>query len=270
MKRLFLSLFFIGLLLLAGGSHAADPPMGKVVGKLACTTGECTGVVALWSAENGKVPAPDRYLLVPTAVSALYEDGSFELRAPVGEYFIGGQLRKTPGPLFGAPRIGDQIFMIQKKDETGYRVNVTLNQVLDIGLQRDSWAFAGMNQKSDMGISGRVLDQQGKPVAGLLVFAFADSGTNTTPLAISSRSEEDGRFYLPMAAAGEVFLRARQNYQGGQPQAEDYVGVPAADNAAGVIVKKGQMVSGVEVLVRKLPSILSGENAPGTARPQLN
>jgi len=270
MKSSFIYLFLILLLIFTGVATSAEPPMGTVVGKLGCSAEDCVGLAALWSAEDGEVPAPDRYLLVPAAVSELEPDGSFELKAPAGEYFIGGQLRNTPGPLFGAPRIGDQIYMIQEQDETGYRVQVVLEEVLDIGLQEEFWTFSGMNQQSETGISGRVLDDQGQPVMGLLVFAFADPGTNTTPLAISSRSGEDGHFHLPMVAEGQVYLRARKNYQGGQPQAEDYVGVPNDDNPAGVNVKKGQVVSGVEVIVRKLPSLLTGENAPKTARPQFN
>lgn len=249
---------------------AAEPPMGKVVGKFDCSPGECTGVAALWLADNNKVPAPDRYQLVPAVVSALQEDGSFELLAPAGDYFIGGQLRTSPGPLFGAPRLGDRIYLIGKQDESGHRVQVVAEQVVDIGLQKDFWVFNGLTQQPDMGISGRVVDLQRQPVEGLLVFAFADPGTSTTPLAISSRTGKDGRFQLPLVEAGPVYLRARKNYRGGQPQAEDYVGVSVDGKSTAVIVKDGQLVTGIEVQVRKLPGILTGKNAPDSARPQFN
>jgi len=244
--------------------------MGRVIGKLDCLPGKCIGVAALWQADSNKVPAPDRYLLIPAVVSALKEDGSFELLAPVGDYFLGGQLRTTPGPLFGAPRIGDRLYLIQQQDETGYRVQVIAEQIIDIGPQKDFWTFAGQTQSPQMGISGRVIDLQQQPVAGLLVFAFADPGTSSTPLAVSTRTEKDGRFLLPLATAGPVYLRARKNYRGGQPQAEDYVGISVDGKSEAVAVKTGQLISGIEVLVRKLPSVLKGKNAPDTARPQFN
>lgn len=270
MNRVCRIFLFLCLLLVANNGVAAEPPMGRVIGKINCSPGECTGLAALWMAGDHKVPAPDRYQLVPAVVSALQEDGSFELLAPVGEYFIGGQLRTTPGPLFGAPRVGDRIYLVGQQDEVGYRVQVEAEQVVDIGLQKDFWIFNGLTQQPDMGISGQVINLQRQPVEGLLVFAFADPGTSTTPLAISSRTGKDGRFQLPLAEPGEVYLRARKNYRGGQPQAEDYVGVSIDGKSTAVIVKKGQLVSGIEVQVRKLPGVLTGKNAPDNARPQFN
>jgi hypothetical protein len=269
MKRVFLLLST--LLLLSSGMALAEPETGRVRGRIDCqSSSDCLGVAALWSANGKIVPAPDRHLLIPVVVSALDTDGSFELIAPVGDYYVGAQLRKTPGPLFGSPRLGDRIYLIREQDDTGYRVRVAKDKVTDIGLHSDAWTFAGLTKLPKMGISGQVVDADNRPVAGLLVFAFADPGAATSPLAASWRTGEDGRFVLPLVKPGLVYVRGRKNYRGGQPEADDYVGA-AVDNAPqAVTVEPGRMTTGVKVLVRKLPSVLRGKNAPDTARPKFD
>lgn len=267
MNRLFL---LLGILFLYGTAFAAEPKVGRVVGQIECQKEECVGLAALWKADTGVVPAPDRHQLIPAVVSALEADGSFELVAPAGLYFAGAQFRKTPGPLFGAPRAGDQLYMIRPNDDQGYPVTITEDQVTDIGLHSDFWVFKGLTEKPLMGISGTVLDLDQQPVAGLLVFAFADPGANLAPLAVSGRTGDDGQFELPLTSSGQVYLRVRKNYRGGQPQAEDYVGVSSADSAKPISVDSGKITRGVKVLVRKLPSVLERKNAPNNSRPQLN
>lgn len=268
MKRLY---WLLALALLCPSAVAlAEPTLGRVTGRIDCQATECRGVAALWSAAENIVPAPDKHVLVPAVVSALNADGSFELIAPVGDYYVGAQVRNTPGPLFGSPRLGDQVYLIREQDETGYRVTVTANQITDIGLHTKFWNFSGLTETPKMGVTGQVLDLDQQPVAGLLVFAFADPGTSTTPLAISARTGADGRFVLPLARPGQVYLRARKNYRGGQPQAEDYVGVTAGKISQPVIVEQDRLTTDVRVMVRKLPSVLEGKNAPNNARPQFN
>lgn len=260
-------LLLVGLLLAASSAVSAAPATGRVTGRIDCQAAvDCLGVAALWRAAERIVPAPDRYLLTPVVVSALDADGSFELIAPVGDYYAGAQLRKTLGPLFGAPRVGDRIYLMRERDDVGYRVTVVADKTTDIGLHASAWTFRGLTDLPQMGILGQVLDVDKQPVAGLLVFAFADPGTATTPLAVSSRTGADGYFVLPLATPGAVYLRARKNYRGGQPQADGYVGVSAGIGLQPVTVERDQVIDKVRVFVRKLPSVLVGKNAPKTAR----
>ncbi|NOY13823.1 MAG: carboxypeptidase regulatory-like domain-containing protein [Deltaproteobacteria bacterium] len=258
----------VTLLFLPAAEASAEQALGRVTGRIDCqSVAGCPGVAALWPADKKIVPAPDRYVLVPALMSALQPDGSFELIAPVGEYYIGVQLRKTPGPLFGSPRVGDQIYLMQKQDETGYRVTVKKDQVTDIGLHSKAWTFAGLTTLPEMGVRGQVIDINKHPVAGLLVFAFADPGARTTPLAVSSRTGKDGSFVLPLATSGAVYLRARKNYRGGKPELNDYIG--AAENAPQpVVVAPGRLTTEVIISVRKLSSVLRRKNAPGPTSPK--
>jgi len=266
-----IAFFIFSLLLVPTAVALADPPTGRVTGRIDCRAeAECIGLAALWRADENIVPAPDRYVLIPVVVSALQAEGAFELIAPPGEYFLGAQLRKSPGLLFGAPRIGDQVFLIKPQDEEGYRVTVAKDQIVDVGQHSESWRFVGVTPTPTMGVTGQVLDLERQPVEGLLVFAFADPGATTTPLAVSVRTGADGRFVLPMAKSGPVFLRARKNHRGGQPQAEEYVGVTAVNAPRPIVVKSARLTTEIQILVRKLPSVLEGKNAPDTARPQFN
>lgn len=269
MIRVFLLLLFV--LFLPSACFCADPVVGRVKGQVDCSKfTDCLGLVALWSAAGENVPAPDRYVLIPAAVNALEADGRFEVVVPVGEYYAGAQLRNSPGALFGAPRVGDYIYLIKEQDTIGYKVTVKKGEVIDIGTHSDFWVFSTMDAAPKMGVSGRVLDSQQQPVAGLLVFAFGDPGATTNPVAVSSRSGEDGGFVLPLTRPGRVFLRARKNYRGGQPQAEDYITAANGSRAQPVIIESAKMVHEVKVYVRKLPSVLEMKNAPNTARPKID
>lgn len=268
-SRIAAVLFFSVFAMLSVSAGAADLATGRVTGRIDCQLTECIGVAALWSAAENIVPAADRYVLTPVAVTALAADGSFELIAPVGDYFIGAQLRKTPGPQFGAPRVGDRLYLMKPQDEVGYRISLTSEQVTDIGLHSTYWTFAGLTTSPQMGISGRIVDGDQQPVAGLLVFAFADAAASTSPLAVSSRSGVDGSFLLPLPSAGSVYLRARKNYRGGQPEAGEYTSQIADNPLQPVMVESGRMKTDVLVAVRKLPSVLERKNAPNSARPEV-
>lgn len=268
-SRISAALLLIVLMSLPFVADAADPPTGRVTGRIDCQATDCNGVAALWSAADNIVPAVDRYVLTPAVVTALETDGSFELVAPVGDYYVGAQLRKTSGPLFGAPRVGDHLYLMKPQDEIGYRIAVTSEQVTDIGRHSASWTYAGITKSPQMGISGQVVDADQRPVSGLLVFAFADAAATKTPLAVSSRSGVDGSFILPLATPGAVYLRARKNYRGGQPEAGDYTGMTTGQGMQPVVVEAGKLLTAVKVYVRKLPSVLQRKNAPNTARPDL-
>ncbi len=223
--RILISLFLL-LLFSPFQSIAKDVPLGRVQGRIDCQ-GEapCKGIAVLWRADDEQIPDPRKYTVIPVSVSPLKTDGVFELAAPAGEYFIGAILRKTPGPVMGPPRPGDLVFMTPDLEGKAVRVSLAANQLTDGGQHAAGWEFTGMNEQIEMGVSGQLVDLQGKPVAGLLVFAFADPEVTTSPLAVSARSGSDGRFQLPLATPGTIYLRARKTYRGGRPDPGDHVGV---------------------------------------------
>ncbi|HEY5673700.1 MAG TPA: carboxypeptidase-like regulatory domain-containing protein [Malonomonas sp.] len=264
-------IFVVGLLLLicGHGEVVASDQIGRVVGRVDCSSlPSCSGVAALWSVD-GAIPDPRKYTRIPGPVAQVQSDGVFELSGPAGDYYVGVFLRNSPGPLMGPPRVGDLIFLTPNPAGEPSRVTLKAGETTDAGVHDKAWVFAGLTDPSATAISGQVVDIDGRPVAGLLVFAFSDREVSASPLSVSERTEADGSFFLPLAEAGSVYLRTRKDYQGGRPEPGDYVGVFGGTVPAALVVAEGVTISDMKIVARKLPSLLQMQNAPVNSRPKI-
>ena len=264
--------FFVLLLLLVIFSPAAllaAEGVGRVTGRVDCSAVPgCSGIAALWSAD-GAIPDPRKYTRIPGPVAQVQSDGVFELSAPAGDYYVGVFLRNSSGPLMGPPRIGDRIFLTPNPAGEPSRVTLQADAIVDAGVHDKAWVFAGLTEPSATAISGQVVDIDGRPVAGLLVFAFSDREVSASPLTVSERTDADGAFLLPLAEAGSVYLRARKDYRGGRPEPGDYVGVFGGAVPAALIVAEGVTISDMKIVARKVPSIMQLQNPPANSRPKI-
>lgn len=69
--------------------------------------------------------------------------------------------------------------------------------------------YRGMTTEGDLVISGRVTDTRGSPFPGLLVFGFTDAGMSQRPLAVSQRTDADGRYWLRLNHPSQLHLMVR-------------------------------------------------------------
>jgi len=262
-------LLILPALLLIQGMASADS-LGRVTGRVDCQNHPgCPGIAVLWKKDSAAIPDPRRFTLPPGIVSPLQADGVFALAAPPGDYYVGAFLRKSPGPMMGPPRIGDLIFLTPNPAGEPQKVRVVAEQTADAGIHGDAWIFAGLTDPAQTGIAGQILDTTDQPVSGLLVFAFADAELSAEPVAVSTRSDEEGHFHLPLAKPGTLYLRARKNYRGGQPNPGEYVGVFGGAVPRPLLIAAEQLIAGLRIKVRKIPEIMQLKNAPATSRPQL-
>lgn len=247
--------FFLLLLISPLLSNAELPPQGTVVGQVAFDTHKpLRGVAALWDVASGKVPDPRKYILIPAAVVPLSAEGRFELKATPGEYYLGAIVRTTSGPVVGPPRPGDRVMMSPDAQGGALKVHIKAGQTLDVGLHRDGWVYEGFASESELALTGVVRDVNGKPVQGVLVFAFADAAMSTQPVAVSDRSGEDGVYFLRLNSSRPVFLRARESYGGGPLAGGGYVGVYGGHEPQAVKPPEKGRVSGLDIEVLSLPS----------------
>ncbi len=238
----------------AGEAGMAEEATGSVVGCLTLAgDGPVTGVASLWDAASGRTPDPRRFIIIPTAVASLGQDGCFTLQARPGSYFVGAILRNTPGAAMGPPRAGDRVFMTPAPDGSAVRVEVSSGVTVDLGTRTDGWHYEGFSAEVETGVRGRVIDADGQPVGGLLVFAFADPEMSGAPLAVSDRTDAAGRFLLRLDRAGEVYLRVKENYGGGSPTPGGYVGVYGGETGLVVKVASGEVLERLEIVVIKVP-----------------
>ncbi len=277
MKMFLVIPLLVAALLLPGDALAEPPPLGTVCGRIQMPAVErYQGVAALWDASEGRAPDPRKYTIIPVAVAPLQEDGSFELKAQPGRYFLGAILRNSPGPVMGPPRPGDVIFMTPDREGENLLVEVAADARVDVGARSSGWVYQGLEeQPGGPALLGRISDPEGKPVAGLLVFAFADPGMSQMPVAVSGRSAADGSYRLRLVRPGVVYLRVRENYGGGSPMAGGYMGVYGDQHPLPVEVLAQEVLEGIDITVRKLPpagaqrrELLGAPPRPGTGPDQ--
>lgn len=220
------------------------------------------GVIALWSKGMGPAPDPRKFLIVPAFVGAINGDGSYSLAAPAGTYYAGVTVRQSKGSVMGPPRIGDLMFM--SPDEKGAFKTITLGvkEELNLGRVDKYWVYDGMQRIDGPGLSGRVLDEAGAPVEGLIVLAFDNAEMSGRPMSVSLPTGKDGKYVINLEQGKLVYLRVKEKYGVGGPQAGGMVGVYGGQAPEGVVVKN-EHLSGVDIPVFNIP-----EDSPVGSKPE--
>lgn len=184
------------------------------------------GVAALWPGGSGKGPDPRRAIRPPIVSGPIGADGCFTLQAEPGEYFIGAIVRLTDGGWQGPPRPGDMVFLSPDASDQNTVVTIRPAETVAIGRHATGWEYSGFNPAaSPLTISGKLATREGKPLPGLLVFAFTDSTLSKEPLAISEPSDSNGRYLLRLPEPATVYLRAREHYGQRSPLDGGYMGI---------------------------------------------
>lgn len=157
--------------------------------------------VALYRGKNVKKPA--EFSSSPTAA-----DGIYSVTVPAGQYWAVAVLRKG-GKRFGPLDLGDK--------HSGEAVEVMIDPDSELThdfIIMDLREAAKQNQKKNMDVvrlSGRIVDQEGKPVA--MAYVLADSGQQfkEMPTYLSAWSDESGG-YLLLVPKGRLYLGAAMVY----------------------------------------------------------
>lgn len=258
MKFFSAAALFLSMLLIAVLAGAEEKkPSGTVTGRIPC--GEsCRGVASLWDA-SGPAPDPRRYIVIPVSFSTLQPDGSFRVSAPPGRYYVGAIVRSNSESNVGPPRPGDRIFMTPDAAGKAKEVEIRAGESVDLGLQDEGWKYAGFSAAEGPAVAGTIATREGKPVPGLLVFAFDNSELSGTPVAVSERTGGDGSFLLRLPRPGTVYLRVMENYGGGRPTQGGYMGVYGDAEPQPLMVESEKTVRGIKIKALRLPPMRNPE-----------
>ncbi len=208
------------------------------------------GTVFLIDAEAGTPPSATKYWLVPSYVYVLDDNAAFKAVVPEGTYYIGAIERRSP-EILGPPEEGDYFFISQDKKGNPKMLTVWKNSVVDLGVLNDAVKFRHtmLEQEGITAIDGVVRDGQGKPVGGMVVFAYPTSVMFGRPLFVSERSGKDGKFSLRLSGGGTYYLTVRAGYGGGPPAPDELIGV--YNYGAPVSVGTKEVKKGIDLLVKK-------------------
>lgn len=146
------------------------------------------------------------------------EKGHFRMRLPPGDYWLLAR-KRAKGGRYGPIEIGDYFNYYY-----GNPVHIENGQVRDIELEtitRLSMLEEGPKLPF-RGVRGTITGPDGRPVAGLHVFAYRRSGMTGTPDFFSSPSGPDGHFELPLPGTGPYYLLAREAFGGPATTGELY------------------------------------------------
>lgn len=177
------------------------------------------------------------------------ENGFFEVPLLPGTYYLVVRVRKA-GAMVGPMRAGDlfgylpQNPLVVKEKEVA-RVQIPLIEVPE-KVERYAATLFG-----NTSISGRIVDQAGKPVAGVHAILYADMTMLNRPAYVSQPSDAEGNFVVSFPDGGIYYLAAR-SVLGGTPQPGELYGRYAGTPDASIRVSTGEKIAGVTLAVEKV------------------
>lgn len=245
-----LCLFVLAATLLAGCSREASSPQP------AASTGNGTGRL------HGAVVIPlegtylyvykkgmDLYGPAFTVSEATGPDGAFDLTLPEGEYIVVARKRgngDTAGPVLAGDNKSDFMTITVKPDMTP----VTVFAPIKVGDQR---RLTKEVAATATGISGRVLDADGKPVEGTRVHVYDHVQMSERPKFVSEKTGPDGRYLVYLPQGGTFYIAARDKF-GGPPKIGDLYGRydQGTIEPSAVVVKEKEILQNVDITVTKV------------------
>jgi len=148
-------------------------------------------------------------------------DGRYLLDVVEGGYYLVARLRRG-GSDAGPPRPGDAWAIYPGNPVTVAAGRTSRADFMLQGVTQPMLMKEGSLTTGDTGFTGRIVDQQGRPVAGAFALAYREADFRRMPDFTSPAVGEDGRFTLYVPRGGRFCLAARTRTRGQPVQGELY------------------------------------------------
>ncbi len=158
---------------------------------------------------------------------------------PESSYFLVARKRQS-GERVGPLTEGDMLGVY-----AGNPLNLKAGKVTSVILpmvvrQPGQQGAAVPGRPSSIRLKGRVLDETGRPLAGLHVFAYRNPVIgHQRPAALSPQTSADGRFELSFRETGTYYIGARQAY-GDSPAPDELFGLYEGSADHGLQIRSGE------------------------------
>jgi hypothetical protein len=182
------------------------------------------------------------------------EQGHFTLNLAAGRYWLAAR-KRNDGSRVGNPETGDLNGeypgnpLVLKAGDQRQLEAWGLEPVTDTAKQRR--LTEGKFTKTTTWLSGRVIDEERAPVAGIYLFAYRDNRMIGKPNFISSSTSADGQFRIYLEKGGEFFVGARSTY-GGPLEPGEWVGTYDERPDHGIEAKLNEATDLGDILVREV------------------
>lgn len=186
--------------------------------------------------------------------TAADKDGNYSIQLPPGRYLVVARSRKS-GEMAGPVEVGDiKSEMIGPVEVGQGGATVTQNiKVFEKSGESKDIALPGTATGKKTGISGRILDADGKPVVGARVHVYNHVQMSERPKFVSSQTGPDGRYSVSLPGGGTYYLAARDKF-GGPPKVGDLYGRydKGTVEPSAVVVKNDEALGSVDITVHKV------------------
>ncbi len=179
-------------------------------------------------------------------------DGKFDLSLPPGRYILVAR-KRTSGDTGGPVVSGDY------RSQPMGPIEVKAGQTLDLSFlvekkSGESKTLPVREQaETKTGLTGRILDSEGKPVAKARVHVYAYVQMSERPKYVSNETGPDGLYTVFLPEGGTYYLAARNRF-GGPPKLGDLYGRydDGTVDPSGVVVHTGEILKNVDITVHKV------------------
>ncbi len=248
-----LVMFFLAGTISAGElpGSGEDAVKGVVSGKVMMKGGDpmVGGIVTFYNVLTGPSPQNDKYWRVPDELADIASIGSFSVELAAGSYYMEA-MKRVSGKNVGPPGPGDYFYNGRDEDGNHKVYTIKSGQTIDIGTISEVPKYEEVIAKDITGVQGTIIDKDGEPVEGAIVFAYETNKLTASPLFVSGRTADNGRYLMRVSKEGKYYLRVRDVYGGGPPHGGALI---SGYTATAVTIKAGAVQEGVDIQV-KLPS----------------
>ena len=214
------------------------------------------GYINIYPDAISNLLGPSQFISAPTD-----NNGYYQLEVPVGVYYVVARKRlsgQSTGPLSPGDYYSEHQRIVTRV-ESGKFVEVDLPVVV----MKAPMFFKTrvVNNQTDTGISGVLIDQAGKPVMGGFAMAYADIEMKRLPDYASTLSDQQGRFTIYLPEGSSYYLAARIHAWDMPSPGEPY-GKYGGDAPVLVDVATGSFVKDIQIVM--VP--FTGEYKPGKSQ----
>lgn len=207
------------------------------------------GVVFLFDKLSGPPPSLVKYWRIPDRIVFAEKDGKFSIEVPEGTYYLHAA-KKNPDDDMGPAKVDELNYFHGDSKGEALPLIIKSGAKLDLGLLHAVLLPVKMTAsvRGTTALTGVVSDMDGKPVQGIMVFAYITKNTTGKPVFVSTRTDIDGKFLLGVHDGGTYYLKVRSVIGGGAPENGEFI---SAEEPVMVTLKKEQKLGGITLKAKK-------------------
>jgi hypothetical protein len=179
-------------------------------------------------------------------------DGRFAMDLPPGRYFFVSR-KRSEGETGGPVKSGEMRSQPLGPYEVKRGGTLDLSLLVEKKTGESKTLPTQEQQVTRTGISGRILDSEGKPVAKARVHVYSYVQMSERPKFVSNETGPDGAYIIFLPEGGTYYLAARNKF-GGPPKLGDLYGryEDGTIDPSAAVVQTNRILTDIDITVHKV------------------